>query len=151
VQDAVRTGQLPRSTQRKAAQAPGGDGAAAGGPPKYCIWQCAPHKCCPGGYVDKSYFPVVRDSRRKLDAAGSATNVTLVTQATFDRLAAFDALAKLWPGPKVVAFVLHNFTGYPKQHETQSRLLALAAASQKWDNTLAVVLVANHLRQGGGA
>ena len=149
VGDAVRTGQLPRGKRRKTARTH--KGYATGGKPKqYCLWQCAANECCPGGQVDRSYFPVVRDSRAKMDLSGGATNVTLVTQATVDRVAAFDTLAKLWPGPKVVAFVVYNFTGYPEQHKTHDRLLEVKEASQKWDNTLVVVLVANHLGQLAG-
>jgi len=115
---------------------------------KYCLWQCEDNVCCPGGYREANHFHVVRDSMQRYGADDGVSDVTLVTQATVNRIEMFRAQAERWPGPKVIIFSVYNHT-LERHVSAASELNQIREASLSWGNVRVLAFTITHIGSAG--
>ncbi|EDQ92148.1 uncharacterized protein MONBRDRAFT_23011 [Monosiga brevicollis MX1] len=110
---------------------------------KYCVAQCGQNRCCPDdqGFrygADNDWFVVAKDDLAGMADDRGYDDITLVTQATFDRLDVFGMLANAWPGPKVAVFAVFDFDE-ASHAKAQVQIEAIIRTARDWTNVKILV------------
>lgn len=109
---------------------------------KYCIAQCGLDKCCePRGWrTGTSWMRTIKDDLAPPRKDNGFSDITLVTQGSFDRLDIFSMIADAWPGPKVALFAIYNHTDAHHQ-SAERQLFDISEAAEDWHNVKVLAYV----------